>query len=485
MLAIESNQVTSEEMAKMAVTASEILITYHGLRLFAVLVVNKGALPRYLKDGNQYIHPLMTKRKFLGGQLPIRYLKMDVDRTIFNEATSLLENGDVSSSIWESNLKAYEHALSLKLISPRSRPQHSGIENIHSVVDERSGYDLSKFTNVVDIMLWRTSLYPEENAFVLVNQNTTKPFTWRKFNNQIATIANYLHGNKKFMLKAGTRVMVLLQFGADFVRTIYACFVLGLVPVICTPPEPIQSLQNRVQEDVNVMIRTIHDLKISHIIVNSQTEELLRNKSIQAAIRLSTHFDGKPIGSRKLPHQINIDKAPRFNKLLGPESGFSVRSEWTTDKKRPAFVLIHQSTEDYIHEYICYSHDTIVSQCRSQKLTCQIKFQRPLIVSGLNGLEGLGLLHAAFCGVYVGCATILMSTMEFRNNTISYFELASRNKCPTLCANYSLFDLSMSRISPAEQRQIMLQNTQNIMLAVASRTKPRFCKFILMHYQLM
>lgn len=383
----------------MADNASDVLMVYHGLRLFSIIIVNKSTLPRYLKDGNQYIHHLMTKRRFLAGQLTIKYLKLDVDRTVFNAASSLIENAE---SIWTSNLTAYEHAISLKLISSRPHPQHSGIEFVKSVMDERSGYDLSKFTNVVDIMLWRTSLYPEENAFVLVNQHSTKPFTWRKFNNQIATVANYLHTNKKFMLKPGTKVMILMNFGADFVRSIYACFVLGLIPVICIPPEPIQPLHIRIQEDVNIMMRTIHDLEISHILVNSQSDELLKTKSIQAAMKLSTTFDGKSIGSRKLPDLINIEKAPRYNKLLGPESGYSVRSEWTSDKKRSAFVMIHQSTDDYAHEYISYSHDTIVAQCRSQKLTCQIKFQKPLIISGLSAFEGLGLLHAAFCGVYVG-----------------------------------------------------------------------------------
>lgn len=65
-------------------------------------------------------------------------------------------------------------------------------------------------------------------------------------------------------------------------------------------------------------------------------------------------------------------------------------------------MMIHQSTDDYRHEYICYSHDSIVAQCRSQKLICQIKFHKPLIVSGVSAFEGLGLLHLAFCGVYVG-----------------------------------------------------------------------------------
>lgn len=388
------------EMTKMADNASDTVVAYHGLRLFSIIIVNKTTLPRYLKDGNQYIHHLMTKRRFLAGQLPIKYIKMDVDRTVFNAASSLIENSD---TIWTSNLASYERALVLKLISPRARPQHSGIEFIKSVMDERSGYDLSKFTNVVDIMLWRTSLYPEENAFVLVSQHSTKPFTWRKFNNQIATIANYFYTNKKFVfMKPGTKVMILMNYGLDLVRTLYACFVMGLVPVICAPPEPIQSLHIRIQEDVNIMMRTLHQLDIAYILVNTQSDELLKTKSIQAAMKLSTAFDGTSIGSKKLPESINVEKAPRFSKLLGPESGFSVRSEWTSDKKRSAFVLIHQSTDDYMHEYISYSHDTVVSQCRSQKLTCQIKFQKPLIISGLSAFEGLGLLHAAFCGVYVG-----------------------------------------------------------------------------------
>lgn len=400
-LAIESIHASTAELSKMAESASDAVMTYHKLRLFSIIVVNKGGLPRYLKDGNQYIHHLVTKRRFLAGQLSIKYLKLDVDRTVFNEAFSITHHTG-STSIWNSNVAAYELALSNHLISPRSRPQHSGIESVKSVIDERSGYDLSKFTNVVDIMLWRTSLYPEENAFVSVIQNNAKPISWRKFNNQIATIANYLNTHKKFKMKPGTKVMILMPFGPDLVRTMYACFVLGLTPIVCRPPEPIQSLQVRIQEDVNVMMRTIHDLQITYLLVNSQSDELLRNKSILSAMKLSTTFDGKLIGLQKLPDQINIEKASRYNKLLGPESGLSVRSEWTLDKKRPAFVMINQSTDEYRHEYICYSHENIVAQCRSQKLICQIKFNKPLIVTGVSGFEGLGLLHALFCGVYVG-----------------------------------------------------------------------------------
>ncbi|KAI8645825.1 hypothetical protein BD408DRAFT_337893 [Parasitella parasitica] len=472
-LVIESN-LMDQELSNLVENATNVVQAYHGLRLYTVISVNKGQLPRYLKDGNQYIHHLIAKRRFLSGQLPIKYLKVDVDRTVFSEAGSLSDNQDIS--VWKTIPLSYERALTLKLISSRPQPQHSGVEIVKVATDERSGYDLSRFTNLVDIMLWRTSLFPEENAFAVVNQSGTKPFSWRKFNNQVATIANYFL--KKGLLKAGTRVLVLLHFGPDFVRVLYACFVLGLIPALCPPPELTQPSQKRLQEDINIMVRTIHDLNIQHVIVNSQSEDILRNKNVLQSIKISTTRTGKLIGMKKLPDHINIDKAPRFNKMLGPESGFSVKSEWTTDKKRPAFILISQlETSDYehvTHQYISYSHDTIVAQCRSQKLTCQIKFQKPLIVTGLSAFEGLGVLYAAFCGVYVGCTTILMPTVEFKSSPTTYFELVARNKCPTICTNYMLFDFAMNRIPPNEQRRISLQNTQNIMLSVSSRTKPKF-----------
>ncbi|KAG1453677.1 hypothetical protein G6F46_008544 [Rhizopus delemar] len=441
-LAFESNG-PSEELTKQIEQVTQTLLTYHGLRVFTTLVVNQGILPRQLKDGHSTIHPLQTKRRFLSGQLPITFIQLDVDRTVFSDASADTPN------VWLSMMAAYDRALSMQLISPRKRPQHSGIEMIQNATDERSNYDLSKFTNMVDIILWRTSLYPDENAFVIVNGSSTKPISWKKMNGQIAGLAHYLH--KKIQLKAGEKVLLLLPFGIDLVRTLYACFVLGLVPVVC--PEDCVKPES--------LSDAISDLSITTFLVNAQSEDVLKaNKALGALLR-----------RQRLVH---VEKASKFSKLLGPESGYSVRSEWTMDKSRSAMILIHPSVNTYKQDYVMYGHDTIMAQCRTQKLTCQIKYQRPLIVTGLGGFEGLGLLHAAFCGVYVGCTTILMPTLEFKENASAYFELISRNKCSTVGANYPLFDQAINRIHPSKQKQIPLQNTQNLMLAVSSRTKPRF-----------
>lgn len=370
MLAFESNG-PSEELTKQIEQVTQTLLTYHGLRVFTTLVVNQGILPRQLKDGHSTIHPLQTKRRFLSGQLPITFIQLDVDRTVFSDASADTPN------VWLSMMAAYDRALSMQLISPRKRPQHSGIEMIQNATDERSNYDLSKFTNMVDIILWRTSLYPDENAFVIVNGSSTKPISWKKMNGQIAGLAHYLH--KKIQLKAGEKVLLLLPFGIDLVRTLYACFVLGLVPVVC--PEDCVKPES--------LSDAISDLSITTFLVNAQSEDVLKaNKALGALLR-----------RQRLVH---VEKASKFSKLLGPESGYSVRSEWTMDKSRSAMILIHPSVNTYKQDYVMYGHDTIMAQCRTQKLTCQIKYQRPLIVTGLGGFEGLGLLHAAFCGVYVG-----------------------------------------------------------------------------------
>jgi hypothetical protein len=387
---MESNA-SNEDLPNIANNVYSILNSHHGLRLYTIVITKKGGLPRYLKDGNRYIHHLITKHRFLSGQLPASYVKLDVDNTVFSVGG--MDNG--LTSIWQTHLGSYEKALFMKVIPPRSRPQHTGIDFVRTVIDERTGYDLSKFSNIADIMMWRTSLFPEENAFVSVTQGSnsisTKPYPWRKINNHVATVANYLV--KKKNLRPGTKVLVLVPFGLDFVITVYACFVTGLIPLLLQPPDPNKS-EKSIQENTASMVRAISDLSIATILVNSQSEEILRHKNVQPSIKLALI----QTGIKKLPDTINIEKGSRYNKMLGKESGFFVNPNWIVDRQRPALILKNPLDQ----QYIFLGHDTLLAQCRAQKVTCQIKFQKPLIVNGFDGYENIGLLHAVFCGVYVG-----------------------------------------------------------------------------------
>ncbi|KAI8375876.1 hypothetical protein BD560DRAFT_392165 [Blakeslea trispora] len=448
-VAIESGLETENELVTLTENINNILLSQKDLTAYAILVVRPGILPRFVKDGNPHLHTLLTKHQFLLGQLPIKHLKINLSQAIMQQS-----NYTVHPISWERVIAFYKQAVFHDELQPSIEPQHTGIEVVKTALDERTGYDLFRFNNIIDILLWRTSLYPDENAFISVEQHgVLKPLTWKTFNYQVVTLARLLID--KWAFKPGTKVLLLFQFGIDFISTFYACLVVGLVPVVY-PSQQFSAGQVQLTRasDIATVIR---DLDLHYLITNAASDDAYRFRAI------------KQQSNAKLKC-IYIDKAPRYSKLLGPESGLSVRSEWTRDKSRSAFILVDQHATQ--NRYVPYSHHTIVSQCRTQKVTCQLFYSKPLIMTGMNTFEPLGFLHAAFCGIYIGCHTILLSDIELQENPFSLLELVSRSKCTTLCMNYQLFNHIINKVAPAQQRRIGLQSTKNMMLS-SVRTKPK------------
>ncbi|KAI9025055.1 hypothetical protein CLU79DRAFT_699985 [Phycomyces nitens] len=462
-LAFES-AATREELPGLIDSVVDLVLGYNGLRLYATVVVAPNTLPRCMKNGRRYLHAMMTKRAFLSGQMNLRYLKMDVDRTVFGVATS----DDPNLDIWRSYM-AYEKGVSMGIISARPQPQHTGMEIIRSVMDERTDFDLSKFTNIIDLFIWRTSLNPEETAFTVLTQSNgslpTKSYTWRKMSIKIATVANFLQ--KKLGLKRSQKVLLFIPFGLDFVIAIYACLSLGIIVVTCPPPDPDQHPQ-RIQDDVGSMFAALRDLSISYILTNTRAEDILKHKQVSPIVKQVLAQYRK--ANFKMPDQSSISKAPKFNKLLGKESGFMVQPEWLSDKA-PALISVQYSA-DMRRVYTVLGHDTILAQCRTQKMTCQMKFQRSLVVASIYATYGLGLLHSAFCGVYVGCPTVTISDEDFYTNPLSYFELIQRYKAKDVCVSHPLLQYAMNRIGQTDLRRVVLHNVQNMMVTTDDRPKP-------------
>jgi hypothetical protein len=383
--------VARADLARIATEIDEALIEFHGLRSYAIVFVKDNGLPCQLVHGRRAIHPLMTKRYFLQGQLNIRYVKIDVDRTIFNLAT----NDDPSNSLWQSGM-AYDRAIRTGAIIPHPQQQHTGMDRVRNVLDDRTGYDLSRFTNIVDILQWRTTLYPEEIAYTVSTQNgsniNTKPYTWRKISYKSATVASHL---SKKGLKRASKVLVMMPFGIDYIFCIYACLAMGVVPVPIEPVDPLQQAQ-RITEFSEQMVEVARDLGVTAILTNAGGDDVMRHHAVKAAIKqcLSSGF--------KLPEVINITKAAKHHKLLGKESGFMVRSDWVNTHRNSPTVVLVQTSSDGRRFYAHLGHDTILNQCRSQKMTCQMHFKRGIVTTGLGTYEGLGFLHVLFCGVYVG-----------------------------------------------------------------------------------
>lgn len=449
------------DLARIAAEIDEALIEFHGLRSYAIIFVAVNGLPRQLVHGRHSVHPLLTKRFFLQGQLSIRYIKIDVDRTIFN----LAMNEDPSRDLWLSRL-AYDKAIRTGAIIPHLQPQHTGMEQVTNVVDERTDYDISRFTNIVDMLQWRTSMYPEEIAYIASTQSgnniNTKQYSWKKLSYKAAAIASHL---TKKGLKRNSKVLVVMPFGIEYVLCIYACLSMGVVPVPMEQVDP-QNQPQRINEFSSQMVEVAQELGVCAILTNSGGDDVMRNNAVKAAIKLVIPQ------KYKLPETINISKAPKHHKTLGKESGFMVRPDWISNHRNSPTIILVQTSSDGRHFYAYIGHDTILNQCRTQKMTCQMRSQRGIVTTGLGTYDGLGFLHAVFCGVYVGCSTVLIPSADFYLNPASFFESLQKYKTKDAFLTNALVQFAMNRINVNETRHINLNGVQNLMLANDSRPKP-------------
>ncbi|KAI8073219.1 hypothetical protein BC940DRAFT_232010 [Gongronella butleri] len=467
------------ELIKLSAEIEECVLELLGLRLFAIAIVAQNALPRQLKHGRNQIHMLMAKRSFLMGQLTLRYVRMDVDRTVFNLAGN--DNPDVT--LWRSGL-AYERALRQRAIHPHPQQQHTGMETIHSVIDERTNFDLAKFSNVIDILQWRTAIHPEEIAYVALSHNSsgvieTKPYTWRKINYSIAYVANYL---LKRGFKRGRKALVVVSFGVDWILAIHACLAIGVIPVPMPMPDSEQQQPQRIKDEVEAIYATARDLNCSHMIVNSVSEATFKHKYVGQAMRQLAIANYKGF---KLPEFTNINRASKHHKLLGKESGIVLSPDWVM-ADHPHIVLSVLAA-DGKRVYTALRHDTIIQQCRVQKTTSQMKWQRGIVATGLGASESIGLLFSTFCGIYVGCITVLVPTDDYYLNPFCFFDMVQRYKAKDVCVTLPMMQYAMNRMNsgPEQQRRLALHNVQNVMLVTEGRPRPLFyqhlARFFAMH----
>lgn len=379
---------SKEELDKISDRIVECLLEEHGVRVYAVVVCPPGSLPRHFKNGRRVLHAMLCKKAFELGRLAPIHLRLDTDRTVFNVAWG----DDLEGGIWKSSV-AYENAWRRGDIPHGGAPQHTGMEQVAEVLDEQTGFDLTKFTNITDVLLWRTAMHPDDTAYYIMENRIREPkaITWRKFNTKIATIANFL---KSKGVKPTDHVLLVFPHGMDYIESVHACLVLGAVPIPVQQPETTSTF---VKEDINNIISIVNDLRVSHIVVNPLTEETLRSKQVQTIIKQA--FPGNAGSSSKFPEIINMTKAPKFTKMLGKDSGFLINAEWL-DPKYTALILIYY-TPDGRRYCVKMGHDTIVAQCRTQKVTCQMKSQRGL-VSCTKSFSGLGFLQGVMAGIYVG-----------------------------------------------------------------------------------
>ncbi|KAF9342724.1 hypothetical protein BGX26_006977, partial [Mortierella sp. AD094] len=317
------------ELTKLSEFVKQAMLDYHDLRPYCIAIAPPGALPRTYKNGKRTVHPILCQKMLEQGRLTLSHLWTSVEDTVFNLAVG----EDILGGIWGPEaLMAREAALP----AHARKVQFSSCEYPLEVLDERSKVNLSQFSSLAELLVWRSVMNPEEIAFLGLDHQgkDAKAITFRKFGMKVVNIASFIE--KRGGYKKGEKVVLLFPNGIEFVATMYAVWLLGLVPVPVAIPEP-----SRLHEDIVMLMGLLSELRASHLLGNSVTEEVMKQKTTMIHIKAF-------IGARQdayVPTVFNISKAPKVNKALGKESGYSSPPKNSLARASAAVMFAHYSTD--------------------------------------------------------------------------------------------------------------------------------------------
>ncbi|KAG0004908.1 hypothetical protein BGZ79_007696 [Entomortierella chlamydospora] len=441
------------DLIKLADFAKQAMLDYHGLRLYTIAIAPTGSLPRAFKNGKRVLHPVLCRKMFELGRLRLMHIHTSVDDTVFN----IPFGDDTTGGIWGIDALAVREAA---LPSHTRMVQFSCCDYPKEVLDEKTKINLSQFGSLPEILVWRAVVNQDETAFIGVDGRgkDTKGLTFRKFGMKVVSIANFIE--KKGSFRAGDKVVLLFPNGVEFAATVYACWILGLVPIPVQLPEA-----SRLHEDITLLMGLLTELKVSHLIGNTAADELMKQKTTLMHIKAC-------VGPRRdaiLPTIFNVSKAPKFNKNLGKESGYTGPPSIALSKTAPAMVFVHYST-DMRRTLVKVSHFTLMAQCRAQKVQCRFKTGRP-ILSCWRTFSGVGLLYSCALGVYVGAPTVMIQFSDYAMSPHIYFEALERHGVRDALLNYAMLEQATNASEPITISSYNFTGVKNFLLN--SEGRPR------------
>ncbi|KAF9192315.1 hypothetical protein BGZ50_008679 [Haplosporangium sp. Z 11] len=457
----ETPRVHRPDLIKLAEFVRQAMLDFHGLRPYCIAIAPSDSLPRACRNGRRVLHPVLCRKMLEQGRLALSYLWTSVDDTVFNLAVG----DDVFGGIWGSEAMAVRE---ITLPAHVRMIQFSSCDSPPEVVDDRSKIDLAQFTNLPELLVWRTLKTPDDIAFIPLDSQgkDMKPITFRKFGMKVVNIANYIE--KRGGFRAGDKCVLLFpNVGVDFIATVYAAWFLGLVPVPVPVPESPPQHQTHTtmspssmhpgqlamghfarmqQEDIHMLMSLLTELRVSphhHLLIgNTATEDFMRQKSTLAQIKVC-------VGPRQeavVPTVFNITKAPKLHKCLGRESGYTSPPKASMTQTAPAVVSEHYST-DMRRTLVKSSHATLMAQCRAQKVQCRLRNGWTLVACW-KSFSGIGLLQSCGIGVYVGAPTVLIRYADFLASPQIYFEAIERYGAREALVNYTMLEQALAAQDP-------------------------------------
>ncbi|KAJ1912663.1 hypothetical protein H4219_005520, partial [Mycoemilia scoparia] len=428
----------------------------HGLYPSCIALCNMNTLPRAFQYGKRTVNAQICRHHFETGQVRCIYTKLCTENLFLNLPPPASEfNVDDFVEPEDPSILLYGQWL-----------QQTSLEESFPSVDERSGLDLKRFSLITEILIWRASTTPKETAFTQfdVRGRPVKSVTFEKLLLKVSNLAHYLCDKKS--VGPGDHVLVVIMPGLDFVYAIHACLAIGAIPIPVAPPDV-----NRLTDDLVPILVTASEFKVRHMLVNSQSEEIMKHKNIELALKaapLKALLGRTPI----LPVMIRIFKAPKSARPILGQDTFKPSPVWA-DHSRPALIMQFTGSQPATPQYVSVSHPSIMAYCSQQKSDFQMLSNHPVITS-VRAYNGYGLLHCAMIGIYVGCPSLLLNAVDYFTNPIVWFDLVCRYKVKDAFSTLPMLQHAMNFIKGAAQpRSFSLHNVRNLIVATEERVDPK------------
>lgn len=427
----------------------ETLSKKHQLRLFCVAVVDCDTLPKIMRSGGLEIANMLCKKRFLEGSL-----KADFVKFFIRQSVSMIPHGeDVVGGIW-SPLASELRSSSLS----RFPEQISLIDYRPKTFDDKTGAALTDFKTILDVLKFRISNSGDSTAFQNLDtsgKGSSKPLTWKKFEMRVYAVCQYLI--EKSDLRAGKYVIVMYSLSEEFVISIFACMMCGIVAI---PMLPFDS--NRVGEDFPAFVGVIRDFDILEVLVNDEVEKFMKSGPIADAMKRVNHRRPRPLKIKNTSKLTKVSSiATLYSKIARYQSEANFR-----DPSTICIVWLH-FTSDHYRVGAALSHQSIMNICKIFKETCNLS-SRSSIVGCVRHNSGIGFVQSVLLGVYLGTVTYLSSPVNFAEHPLAFFLALSKYKVKDVFVTEQMLKYAVSKFTP---KGFSLSTLKNMMISTETRVE--------------
>ncbi|KAJ2652077.1 hypothetical protein IWW40_001274 [Coemansia sp. RSA 1250] len=443
----------SGRLATVAEEIYSVLRTRHSLHAFAIALCRPDTLPRAFQYGKRVVNAQLCRHQFESGRVDCLFVRMSTDRLFLNlpppaAALPVDDIADLDPSValygrWQ---------------------QQTSLEPAGPIVDGPTRTDLSSFSSITDLLVWRASTTPDKVAYAPFDDRgrAQKPLTYQGLAARVAAVAHLLVDKRR--VSAGAHVLVAIPPSVAFVTAMHACLAIGAIPIPVALPD-----LERLSDDLPPLLAAAREFSITHIIVDAAGEDVFGSKLMAAALRVPSLL--AILGGRRMPAIASMAKASKSARHVLGKGALRFNLQWA-DRNRPALVMQFTGPQPSTPQFVAYSHRALMSFCAQQKSDFQMIPSLPLIAS-VRAYNGYGLLHCCAIGVYVGCPTLLLPPSAFFAAPNVWFELVQHHRVKDAFTTLPMLQHAINFFTAHAGRfSFDLSAVRNLIVATEERVDP-------------